>query len=349
LSVKVERVDLDLAQARAFLAAAEELHFGRAADRLLLTQQALSKRIARLEKELGVQLFTRDARAVHLTEAGRRFLAPARQALADADRAVQAARDPGRPLRIDVWGHLYVPMRTVGEVIAAAPEITAEIGHGRDLHAVTASLLRGEIDVGFGRVHPTSDKGPERVTARLARLEPVDAVLSTQHPLADRPVLHPADLRQSVLWSPAALGKLDFIRRFADEFGIPAEDGTANLGLDHLIGYIRSGPRRFSLLPADVPLPEDGGVRCVPITDPTPLYAWSLIWRSQDQHPQLGTLLQRFAEMGHQRRWLEYDPARDWLPDHDRIRAAITAPSRTPRAAQAAHRADRMPRRRSPG
>ncbi len=88
-------MDLDLAQVRAFLAAAEELHFGRAADRLFLTQQALSKRIARLENELGVQLFTRDARAVQFTEAGRRFLAPARQALADADRAVEAARDPG--------------------------------------------------------------------------------------------------------------------------------------------------------------------------------------------------------------------------------------------------------------
>ena len=97
-------MDLDLAQVRAFVAAAEDLHFGRAAGRLFLTQQALSKRIARLERELGVALFTRQARAVRLTEAGHRFLAPARRALAEADRAVEAARDPGRPLRIDVWG-----------------------------------------------------------------------------------------------------------------------------------------------------------------------------------------------------------------------------------------------------
>jgi len=94
LSTKAGCVDLDLAQVRAFVAAAEDLHFGRAAGRLFLTQQALSKRVARLERELGVALFTRQARAVRLTEAGRRFLGPARRALAEGDRAVEAARDP---------------------------------------------------------------------------------------------------------------------------------------------------------------------------------------------------------------------------------------------------------------
>ena len=176
-------MDLDLAQVRAFVAAAEELHFGRAAARLFLTQQALSKRIARLEHELSVALFTRDKHAVQLTEAGHRFLGPARQALAEADRAVQAARDPGRPLRIDVWGHLYAPMRTVAQVIEATPELRAEIGHSRDFPATVTALLRSETDVGFGRVHPVGQQDRERISARLARLEPVDVVLSTGHPL----------------------------------------------------------------------------------------------------------------------------------------------------------------------
>jgi DNA-binding transcriptional LysR family regulator len=96
-------VDLDLAQVRAFVATAGELHFGRAATRLFLSQQALSKRIARLEDELGVQLFVRGKHAVELTEAGHRFLPPARQFLADGDRAVAAARNTSRPLRVDVW------------------------------------------------------------------------------------------------------------------------------------------------------------------------------------------------------------------------------------------------------
>ena len=72
-------MDLDLTQVRAFVAAAEQLHFGRAAAQLFLTQQALSKRIARLERALGEQLFVRGARGVELSDAGRRFLPHVRQ------------------------------------------------------------------------------------------------------------------------------------------------------------------------------------------------------------------------------------------------------------------------------
>jgi hypothetical protein len=141
--------------------------------------------------------------------------------------------------------------------------------------------------------------------------------VSTEHPLAGRPVLRPADLRKSILWSPATLGKLDFLRRFADHFGIAVQDGAVNLGLDHLVSHVRADHRRFSLLPADIALPGDAGVRSVPLASPTPLYAWSLIWLSQDRHPLLRTLLRCFAETGLRRRWLEYDAARDWLPAHD--------------------------------
>ncbi|CAM5344864.1 HTH-type transcriptional regulator HdfR [Streptomyces glaucescens] len=64
-------MDLDLAHVRAFVRAAEELHFGRAAATLTITQQALSKRIARLESLLGTELFQRGGSGVRLTDAGR--------------------------------------------------------------------------------------------------------------------------------------------------------------------------------------------------------------------------------------------------------------------------------------
>ncbi|MFJ8745907.1 LysR family transcriptional regulator [Embleya sp. NPDC127516] len=309
-------MDLDVAQVRAFVRAADELHFGRAAGTLAISQQALSKRIARLESLLGVELFQRDGNGVRLTEAGQRFLPPARQTLTVADAAVAAAVGRHRPLRVDVWGHLYAPMRTLAHVAGQAGDLT--LGHGRDLPSVTAALLHGDIDAAFGRVHPPLPSG---LTHRLVRLEPVDAVLSTDHPLAAEPALRPDRLSDSVLWAPGRLDRLDFLHRFADRFEIRDTATSVNLGLAHFLAEVAQDPRGFSLLPADAPLPEIPGLRSVPLVDPTPLYAWSLLWRAGNGHPGLGDLTAVCATEAAQRRWLEYDPARDWLPEPPANRA----------------------------
>ncbi|MDH6703848.1 DNA-binding transcriptional LysR family regulator [Kitasatospora sp. MAA19] len=320
-------MDLDLAQVRAFVVAVEELHFGRAAGRLGITQQAVSKRVSRLEGSLGVRLLERDARGVGLTGAGRRFLGPARRVLEQGDRAVAAVGCAERPLRIDVWGHLYAPMRTVAQAVGGVPGLEVEPVPGRDLPSVAAALLRGESDAGFGRVHALPDGGDAGLRHRLVRLEPVDALLSTDHPLADRDVLSPAELRGSVLRYPAAVDRLDFLTRFAARFEVTERVGSTNLGLEHFVEQVRTDPSCFSLVPADCPLPEvhsgpgRPGVRTVPLADPTPLYAWSLLWcedgGAADPHPRLEPLLRAFAAEARGSRWLEYDPARDWLPDAD--------------------------------
>ncbi|MFD5409306.1 LysR family transcriptional regulator [Streptomyces nojiriensis] len=303
-------MDLDLAQVRAFVRTAEELHFGRAAGTLAVSQQALSKRIARLESLLGTELFRRGGSGVRLTEAGQRFLAPARQTLAAADAAVAAVLGTEHPLRVDVWGHLYAPMRTLAQVARRAGELA--LGHGRDLPSVTTALLRGDIDAAFGRVHPPLPAG---LVHRLVRLEPVDAVLSADHPLAAEPALRPDRLQGSVLWAPGALDRLDFLHGFADRFGIRNRATGVNLGLSHFLAEVAQDPRRFSLVPADVPLPRVPGLRSVPLVDPTPLYAWSLVWRSGNAHPALNGLAAACAEEAGRSRWLEYDPTRDWLPE----------------------------------
>ncbi|QES51858.1 LysR family transcriptional regulator [Streptomyces venezuelae] len=304
-------MDLDVAQVRAFVRTAEELHFGRAAGTLAISQQALSKRIARLESLLGTELFQRrGGNGVRLTEAGQRFLPPARQTVAAADAAVAVVLGEQRPLRVDVWGHLYTPMRTLAQVAGRAGELT--LGHGRDLPSVTTALLRGDIDAAFGRVHPPLPAG---LTHRLVRLEPVDAVLSTDHPLAAAPALRPDQLRDSTLWAPGALDRLDFLHRFADRFGIRNTATSINLGLAHFLTEVAEEPRRFSLVPADVPLPEIPGLCSVPLVDPTPLYAWSLLWRTGNGHPGLTGLATACAEEAGRRRWLEYAPTRDWLPE----------------------------------
>ncbi|MFH8681560.1 LysR family transcriptional regulator [Streptomyces lydicus] len=314
-------MDLDLALVRAFLTTAGTLHFGRAAEELNTSQQALSKRIARLESLLAVRLFER-AGGVRLSEAGERFLPAAREALAAGERAVAAVSGAGSVVRIDTWGHLYAPMRTVAQAARALGPVRLEPGPGRDWPSVAQALLRGDTDLGLGRVHPLPDGCDAGLTQRLVRLEPVDALVGPSHPLAGADALRPADLRESVLWCPAELTRLDFLRRFADHFALPRRQDGPNLGLDHLVQHLRDDAGCFTLFPADAPLPDHAGLRAIPLVEPTPLYAWSLAWRESARHPQLDALLRGFTETGRSRRWLDYAPRRDWLPDTDHAKLA---------------------------
>ncbi|MEU0094915.1 LysR family transcriptional regulator [Kribbella sp. NPDC006257] len=92
---------MELRQIQYFVAVAEVLNFGRAADQLQVGQPAVSQQVARLERELGVQLFDRSARAIRLTEAGQRFLPEARTVLTSVERARDAAVAPaGQTLRL---------------------------------------------------------------------------------------------------------------------------------------------------------------------------------------------------------------------------------------------------------
>src|SRR5436190_5350831 len=119
-------MDLDLALVRSFVCTAEDLHFAAAADRLHVTQQALSKRIQRLESLLGVRLFVRTTRQVVLTAEGRRFLPHATDLLAAADAAVLAVRGTAPALRVDVLDSRLAPDRLVGQVLAENPDLRIE-------------------------------------------------------------------------------------------------------------------------------------------------------------------------------------------------------------------------------
>jgi DNA-binding transcriptional LysR family regulator len=106
-------VDLDTRLLRAFVTVAEELSFTRAAERLVLAQQALSSQVRQLETRLGAQLFERTTRRVSLTPAGERLLPHARAALAAVEagvREVEAVRGAQRRrLRVGLSGTAMVP------------------------------------------------------------------------------------------------------------------------------------------------------------------------------------------------------------------------------------------------
>jgi DNA-binding transcriptional LysR family regulator len=137
---------------RYFVALAEELHFGRAAQRLQISQPPLSQQIAALEKEIGVSLLRRTSRSVELTEAGRRFLAEAREALAQADQAVDLAR---RAARGDV-GRLqvgFVPVcgvmpRAIRRFMQRHPDVRVTLRSMPSAEQLDC-VQRGSLDVGF--------------------------------------------------------------------------------------------------------------------------------------------------------------------------------------------------------
>src|SRR3954447_21881803 len=122
-------VDLDTRLLRAFVAVAEELNFTRAAERLFMTQQALSSQIQQLESRVMVKLFERTTRRVTLTEAGEQLLPHAVATLAALDggvRVLEAARQAGRAtLRVGLSGTAMVP--AAGETMRRFARLHPEV------------------------------------------------------------------------------------------------------------------------------------------------------------------------------------------------------------------------------
>jgi DNA-binding transcriptional LysR family regulator len=143
---------VDFRQFRYFIAVAEELHFGRAAERLHIAQSGLSQQILKLERSVGVPLLLRDRRGVQLSEAGRVFLEHARQAVELADRAMAspllAERGKTGTLRVGtpILGIPVVAEEVLREFGARFPEVEIEIHPGLDPELVEAVSIHS-LDV----------------------------------------------------------------------------------------------------------------------------------------------------------------------------------------------------------
>ncbi|WP_371775477.1 LysR family transcriptional regulator [Streptomyces sp. NBC_01438] len=179
---------MELRHLSAFVAVAEELHFGRAAKRLQMAQPPLSQQIRRLEKELGVQLFERNTRSVRLTGAGESFLQPVRTVLDDLDVAVRAAKAAGRGEygRVSIGfagasSHETLP-RLTRAVRAAHPGIELVMTGQTYANVALARVADGSLDLGFVRL-PVTQPG---VAHRVIDEEELVCALPSDHPLAAR-------------------------------------------------------------------------------------------------------------------------------------------------------------------
>jgi DNA-binding transcriptional LysR family regulator len=312
-------MDLDLAQVRAFVVTAELSHVGRAAARLFVTQQALSKRIQRLEQALGEELFIRTPRGVELTAAGHRFLPHARQLLATAESAAQAARPNSWLLRLDVWGHVQEPLRTVRRLLADTPELAIELSMRRNLGRALDALLAGEIDACFGRVHDLDRPWPAGLDRRPAVLERCAIAMSTEHPRAGADLLRPADLAGSVLWLPTRGSPPELVafgQAVAKLFQVDMDLDSQNLGFEQAVVELRTDPRRFMPFGVYWPLPSDAGIRLVPVL-PAPCFLWTLVWPSAIRHPLVDVLVDGMTALANTAGLLAFDAEREWMPAAD--------------------------------
>jgi DNA-binding transcriptional LysR family regulator len=182
---------LSLDQVRCFVAVAEELHFGRAATRLSMTQPPLTRQIQKLEKSVGAQLLERDNRHVALTGAGEAFLDEAYRLL----NLVEGAGDLARRVAAGAAGVVRLGFTAVSAISILGPllrRLAAELPDvdvllsERVTLAQVDGIRRGELDVGLAR--PPFDT--TLLNSRVVLREPLMAVVPADHPLAalDRPL-----------------------------------------------------------------------------------------------------------------------------------------------------------------
>jgi DNA-binding transcriptional LysR family regulator len=191
---------MELRHLRYFVRVAEELHFGRAAARLGISQPPLSQQIMALEEELGVPLLERTSRNVVLTEAGRLFLHEARKTLAQAERAMLVARRAARgelgELRIGFNASApFVPAvaRAIHDFRIAWPDVHLTLSElpGPEMRA---ALAEHKVEVGFLRGFRQPEL-PAPFVSRLVLREGVVVAMRPDHPLAAKQSVTLADLK----------------------------------------------------------------------------------------------------------------------------------------------------------
>jgi DNA-binding transcriptional LysR family regulator len=196
-------VDVDLRKVRYFVAVAEQLHFGRAAEVLHIAQPVLSRQIRALENELKAQLFVRDKRTTELTAAGRQLLADARPLLANADAL---RRRVGRAARgADTFTVGFMPglivTAAVRALIARHPELNVGVIR-TSIDDQTDVIHDGRADVSYVRL-PIDRRG---LQVRPLTAEPRVVVLPADHRLAGKDSVEIADLAgEHLLQDPDAV------------------------------------------------------------------------------------------------------------------------------------------------
>jgi DNA-binding transcriptional LysR family regulator len=314
---------LDPRLLRAFLAVAEELHFTRAAARLYVAQQSLSRDIRRLERELGTELFVRTTRQVTPTVDAERLLPYARRMLEAHDALLDAFVRRGgeeRPLLVDVNSPGLVSSRILDRARDLAPDSELMARYESGLTGAAADLLAGRLDASFGRFAGLDPAVRARLEQRIVRYEPMAVVLPDDHHLAGLDAVPLAALAGETVYAgagnPRTLEWTDLARHLFEGRGIQlASPAPVAVGAEE---FRRIMAKRRNPVLAVVEFPAMTGTVSRPLTDPVPLSPVSLVWRMGLVHPGIDALKQAADELASEENWL-LSPQEGWIPATDAL------------------------------
>lgn len=289
---------MDLRLLRYFAVLADELHFGRAATRLHISQPPLSQQIRILEEEMGTALFMRSQHRVELTEAGKTLKQQVPLIFAQFERAIDLTRCAGRgeagSLAIGIISSAMVePLpRALREFNARHPQVRWTL-HEMTPAAQIQALKEKRLDVCFFRfMHDDPEIGREVVMH-----EPAVAVLAQAHPLAARPQLALRELagERFISFGREESQLARYLHECCVEAGFTPDIAQEVVEVHTLLCLVRER-LGVALLPASACQLATGGVAFRPLTEPSPDVSMHARYRADDASPVLALFLATVRE-----------------------------------------------------
>ncbi len=298
---------MELRHLRYFIAVAEELHFGRAAKRLGISQQPLSQQIRNLEAELGTSLFYRTKRTVRLTEAGQVFYEGAVKTLQQAEQMVHFAQQTGRGeignLEVGLTGPALSSLlpQVMSRFRQEYPGVSLTLNEMRTNLQVEA-LLQGQLHVGLLHTPLYTDSLATEVVYR----ENLVLVLPTSHRLA-HPVEIPVSLRdlagEPFILFPRKIGPIfyDRIISMFQQVGYSPNIVQEVIPQRSIVSLVSIGVG-LTLMQKSLSTIGHSGVVFKELLEPTPELELALAWHPKSTHPALQNFLRLVREVasGHQ-------------------------------------------------